>query len=170
MNVAACPVYPLFLEASDAAGPDALLVKECLADVEESIASSYYLAGNVQIAKAELAKLATKATNDNWDGEGGSKISPESLDLAFKLIRSMPRDWLAPDFDLDSDGNVSLDWYGGPSRRLSVGVGKNGKLSYAWMLPNKRGKVEQNYGVAQSEGLFPETVIEVLPKLVQNGG
>jgi hypothetical protein len=165
MNVATCSPCFLFDQAATAFGPDASRIREELSSIESGFGNSVFFAGSAQTASDALWGLAIKAGEDDWDSEGGSKISEGSLELALKLLKKMPRDWPAPDVDLDSDGDVAFEWYAGPGRRLSVSVGKNGKLSYAWMIPNYDGKVERNYGVAESQGVFPETISGVVSRL-----
>jgi hypothetical protein len=154
--------HGLFSQASEARGEDAILVSNALLDVQGEMDRSIFWAGSAQTALAELANLKAKAATDDWDGEGGSRIAPASLSLAVKLLRSMPRGWPAPSVSLDADGEVDFEWFAGPTRRLSLSVGKTGKLSYAWLNSTAEGAIEQNYGVAKSEGSFPETISDVI--------
>jgi len=165
MNADVCPPYALFAQAGNADGPDASRVKRQLDAVAESFSRSVFFTGNAQTAKAELLKLAAEGTKDDWDNAGGAAIGGNSLQLALKLLNRMPRNWPAPSVDLDNDGSVALGWYRGPGRRISVSIGNNGKLVYAWMIRTKDGKIERNYGVAESEGNFPETVSDMVSRL-----
>jgi hypothetical protein len=158
------PPYYLFEQAGEAYGQEARRVKDELEKVENGFEISVFYTGNAQTAIAELNALAARANEDDWDSEGGSKISPTSRCLAVKLLKKMPREWPAPEIDLDSDGDVSLQWHAGPGRRLTVSVGTSGKLSYAWMILNERGGLERNYGVAETEGVFPTTISDVVSK------
>jgi len=167
MNVASDIInpYSLFREISVAAGPDACHVGKVLEGIRDGFENSVFLFGNAQTALAALMKLASETTEDGWDGEDGSKMAEGSLNFAVRLLKEMPREWAVPTVDLDPDGEVSLQWYGGPDSRLSISVGNSGKISYAWILPSENGKLERVHGIAESDGLFPPTISEAISKL-----
>jgi hypothetical protein len=157
--------YASFSPVAQGYGEVAEHIRAKLKDIESVWDESVYFSGNTQISLAALGNLAARADSENWDGENGSAICVESLDLASKLLRHLPRHLSPPEIDLDSDGEVNLRWYWGRGKRLTITVGSNQVLSYAWMTPNVDGELERNYGVAASKGTFPTAVSDFFYKI-----
>jgi hypothetical protein len=53
------------------------------------------------------------------------------------FIQALPTTVPAPEISLDPDGDVAVDWIFGKSLRLSVSVGKRGRLTFASLLGNR---------------------------------
>jgi hypothetical protein len=155
--------YAILDQGTQGVGDDARSVAKALVSVEKSFARSFFFSGNSQTALAELNDLAAKAVVDDWDGEGGKKYSQASYRQTAQMLKKMPWDWPSPEIDLDSDGDFSMHWNGGPARRVTLSIGAD-KLSYAWMNPNPR-CIERNYGVAEANGAFPATISEAISRL-----
>lgn len=78
-----------------------------------------------------LLDVASQASEAGWDGYDARPADPDSLRHTYTLVRRLPQDLPAPEFSVDPDGEISLEWFVGPRRTFSVSVGADGRLSYA---------------------------------------
>lgn len=89
-------------------------------------------------ASGELARWATEASCDNWDGEGAAAMQQSTLRYATRLLWALPSSTPAPDVVVDRDGEVVFDWDRGPGRIFSISVGRDGTLTYAGIFGNAK--------------------------------
>jgi hypothetical protein len=50
------------------------------------------------------------------------------------LLMALPSDIPAPEFDVDNDGDVILDWAGPDSRMFTIAISECGRIHYAARL------------------------------------
>jgi hypothetical protein len=82
----------------------------------------------------ELVEVCAEASAPNWDGYTGSAVVAETCEMAQKVLRALPLGTEMPTVAPDADGFVSLEWYHGPRRTLSISVSPNGELYYAALI------------------------------------
>lgn len=82
---------------------------------------------HLQKSLEELSKLA-----DGWDGEGSKGADPEAIINTQNFLRALPDDVPLPEFCLEPDGSISLDWIRTKRQLLSLSIGKSKRLAYAW--------------------------------------
>ncbi len=107
-----------------------------------------------------LEEALNEAATDNWDGCGAKAYSASSLDVALRLIDSLPTTIPAPEAGVDPDGEISIDWYLDSDRALSISISGNGQLSYAAMF--KDGKT---HGTEYFGDELPKEILEKLRRL-----
>lgn len=85
------------------------------------------------------AMLADECKAADWDGYGAEPLARNALELALKIVGSLPDDVPMPSFAVEPDGCVSLDWMPTRSRTFTLSVGKTARLPYAWVDGTDRG-------------------------------
>lgn len=86
------------------------------------------------VAVDKLVQVYEECKTPNWDGYGACRASAESLLIARQLLRALPLGTATPDFGVDPDGDLTLEWYQSVRRTLSVSVSSSGDLHYAAVL------------------------------------
>lgn len=94
-----------------------------------------------KLAQAALigAMLADECTAADWDGYGAEPLDRNALELALKIVGSLPDDVPMPSFAVEPDACVSLDWMPTRSRTFTLSAGKTDRLPYAWIDGTDRG-------------------------------
>jgi hypothetical protein len=151
-NLMEIPEYAVHTAVSYAESDTAKRVSEKLELVGRHLRETQSFGGVISATLEDLGALKKKAAIDNWDGADGSRMAPRSYATAKLLIESMPHYWPRPEVDLDSDGEVSLEWFF-RTGRLSISVGKRDLLSYAWIRSNERA-----HGVAEFKRTMPRSI------------
>jgi hypothetical protein len=96
-----------------------------------------------------------EALVENWDGHGARPVSPLAAQMAAAFIKLLPTAFPLPEFSVDPDGEVSLDWIRERDWLLSVSIGADGTIAYAG-----------RFGVARQSG--SEVFIDELPPNLLN--
>jgi hypothetical protein len=67
--------------------------------------------------------------------EHGTSIPRNAAFLAAQgLLMALPSDIPAPEFDVDSDGDIVLDWVNCGSKMLTIAISEHGRIHYAARL------------------------------------
>lgn len=82
----------------------------------------------------ELVDMCGEASSPNWDGYSGLAVDAEACEMAQKVLRVLPLGTEMPTVAPDADGFVSLEWYRGPRRTLSISISPEGELYYAALI------------------------------------
>lgn len=118
---------------------------------EQSVA----LFGIKSLALTALSSAAGECSENNWDGYGALPVERRALELAAEIIRSIPDGLPMPEFAIEPDGSVSMDWMPTPRRTFTLSVGKNARIPYAWVDGTDHG-----HGVVRLEdGRIPARLI-----------
>lgn len=88
---------------------------------------------------SSLSTLGGECREPDWDGYGAEPVNLRALQYAEDLIASLPDGIPLPECSIEPDGCVSLDWMPAPHRTLTMSVGENGRLPYAWVDGTDRG-------------------------------
>jgi hypothetical protein len=139
----------------NAVSPDAQVVREQARCVLRAFEQSQALFG----AKAEaISQLMALAGEDKT-------IDPNAVFVAEKFVRALPDAISLPEFSLDPDGAISLDWIQSRTRIFSLSVEANGRLAYAWLDGIDRGHATARFNGRQ----IPERIIEGITSIATNG-
>lgn len=85
----------------------------------------------------QLRHLAQQAAKENWDGYGARPVSVAAYDFARRFALMLSVGIPDPDASIDSDGDISFEWYRGPRRVFSISITGAGTLNYAGLFgPN----------------------------------
>jgi len=103
----------------------------------QHLLDSMSLRSAAETALADLEKLRTDASAEGWDGYGACHIHGDAYYQARIFIQALPTTVPAPEISVDPDGEVAVDWLFGKGLRLSVSIGKRGRLTFASVLGNR---------------------------------
>ena len=83
-------------------------------------------------ALAELEEVVKEHSEEGWDGLAAPVVSKESVTNVKDFLRSLPNDIADPEFAVDpDDGAISLEWYGGYRKIVSVSINHTNRLAFA---------------------------------------
>ena len=108
----------------------------------------------------QLIDAYCEATQSDWDGEGSTPVEPGTLKLAKEFVESLPRKYQTPEIAPEPDGHVSLEWYNGKRRLLSVSVNPDGRLHWAALIGS-----EDPRGSCVFFGEAPKTLLHLLRRV-----
>lgn len=140
---------------------EAAIVRQNATRVVERAEQSVALFGSKCRALTELASVASECSVENWDGYGALPVDRSTLELAAELIRSLPDRLPTPEFAIEPDGSVSMDWLPTPHRTFTLSVGKTARIPYAWVDGTDHG-----HGVVRfSDGRIPARLIGEIQRI-----
>lgn len=92
-------------------------------------------------------------------------LNPIAVATAVEFIRALPDELPLPEFSVEPDGCISLDWIKSRNQVFSLSVGANDRFAYAWMDGTDTG-----HAVARFDGQqVPARVIDGIQSIVKNG-
>jgi len=139
----------------NAVSPEAQAVRAQAASVVKVLQQSQALFGPKAEAISQLMALAA----------GEQIANPISVLLAEQFVRVLPNAIPLPEFSIDPDGSISLDWIKARNQIFSLSVGANSRLAFAWLDGTDKG-----HAVARFDGQrVPERVIEGITSIATNG-
>lgn len=122
-----------------AVSPEAASIRSSAAAVIQSAERSISLFGARAMAISELWEMAAEHAITGWDGERARPVSRVATNRAEALIRSLPGDIPMPEFAPEPDGSISIDWIYSRTRFISLSVGEDDRIPYAWIDGTDRG-------------------------------
>lgn len=80
---------------------------------------------------SELAEVHAETSQSGWDGFNAFPTSRSSYELAGRFARLLDRCLIEPTAGALADGSMTLEWYAGPRRSLSVSFDGDAVLHFA---------------------------------------
>lgn len=130
-----------------------------LDQVRESLQRSVAL-GAESAVRGELADVYLECSEPNWDGYNALPVDPDSFALAKSFLLSLPLGTKAPSAGAHPDGQISLEWYSGPRRSLTISFDPIGELHYAALAGPSR-----TCGTAAFDGEVPQIILELIEQV-----
>jgi hypothetical protein len=144
------------VHGSSAVSPEAEAVSKAASAFVNSIELSQSLFGEKAAAISRLRALANECAKPDWDGNGAEAINSVALYNAELFLKALPERFPLPEFAIEPDGSVSLDWIESRNCVFSLSVGSNNRLAFAWLDGADKG-----HGVARFDGgQVPSRVLE----------
>ena len=112
----------------------ALGIKDEHVQIIDRIQDSYALGFGGKGVFDELNAVCAECSHPNWDGYGGLPVSSHTYDNARSYLESLPLGSPPPSVGAEPDGHITLEWYNGRRRTLSVSISPDGNLHYAAIL------------------------------------
>lgn len=86
-----------------------------------------------RLAKNKLLECVLEAKHANWDGYGAEPLKISSLNSALLFISELKglKRFPEPEFSVDPDGEVALDWIVSRYKMLSISFSTNKRISFA---------------------------------------
>jgi len=118
----------------------------------------------LSVAKAEAASRL-EGLADEHAMEGTITIHPSVVATAKHFLRALPESVAPPEFSVDPDGAISLDWIESRDCLFSLSVGQNDRLSYAWLDGTNKG-----HGVEKFDGQhIPKRILDGITAILNHG-
>lgn len=110
----------------------------------------------------QIHELGGECAEQGWDGNGASAVNKAAVSLSEAFVLALPDGVPIPEFALEPDGSISLDWMQSRNRLFSVSVGASGRLAFAWLDGANRG-----HGTALFDGKrVPPEILEGVKRIV----
>jgi hypothetical protein len=94
--------------------------------------------GNESLLTGELGDVWEECREPDWDGYGALPVTQDALRNAYRFLESLPLGFPRPSLGADATGCITVEWYRGPRRQVSVSVDADGILHYAALIgPNR---------------------------------
>jgi hypothetical protein len=87
--------------------------------------------GAESAVRGELADVYLECSEANWDGYNAFPVDPDSFALAKAFLMALPLGTRTPSAGAHPDGQMSLEWYSGPRRSLTISFDPAGELHFA---------------------------------------
>lgn len=152
--------------ADTAVSAEANALRKSVVQVRTSFERSEALFGAKANAITQLWDLANECSIAGWDGSGASPIDRSAVFNAVALIRAMPDRLPLPEFAVEPDGSISLDWIQSRTRLFSISVSARDRLAFAWYDGS-----DQGHGVAAfNQNIVPQRVVDGINSIIGNIG
>ena len=151
--------------AGSAVSSEAKSVQRSVIAIVETVERSQVLFGDKSEAISAIRALVAECKDVGWDGEAAEPINRVAASLAEDFVRALPHGVPLPEFTPEPDGAISLDWIKSRNRLISVSVGPNNRLAFAWLDGTDRG-----HAVARFYGqTVPERILEGIHAIIGHG-
>jgi hypothetical protein len=87
--------------------------------------------GAESAVQGELSDVYLECNETNWDGYNAFPVDPDSFELAKAFLMALPLGTKTPSAGAHPDGQMSLEWYSGPRRSLTISFDPVSDLHYA---------------------------------------
>jgi hypothetical protein len=128
-----------FAGGSSAVSPEADSARRAVEKVVISAERSEALFGRRAIALAQLRDTVAEHSQFGWDGADANPVDQIAVGRTTSFIRMIPDYFPLPEFSPDPDGAISLDWVSSRGRFLSISIGSEDRLAFAWLDGAERG-------------------------------
>ena len=120
--------------------------------------SSYALFGR----KGEmLSRLHDILDEHNEAGGDSTPVDPVAVRAAEDFILALPDELPMPEFAVEPDGAIELDWMARRGELFSLSIGKENRLAYAWLVG-----MDKAHGVVRFDGTHVPAAISQGIKMV----
>ena len=132
-------------------------------DAANAVERSQALFGSKARVIEDIWCLAHECSRRGWDGYDAEVVSREAIRRAIALVRALPDDVPLPEVGPEPDGTVALEWSRSKHAVLSLSVGVENGLAYAWLDHADRGHAVAVY----EEGRFPHHVLQRIRSIME---
>ncbi|MFA5056382.1 MAG: hypothetical protein WC562_09505 [Dehalococcoidia bacterium] len=106
--------------------------------------------------------IIEECSDNNWNGYNARPVDTKSITQARRFLNNLPLSTPLPDISIDADGEITLEWHGGPHRVLYLSIGANGQINYACIVGATTSK-----GIEFFENEPPATILHNIKKVHQ---
>jgi len=90
--------------------------------------------------KRQIRDIASKAKEENWDGDNAAAVPPSAVQHALQLADLLPADIVDPEVTPTPHGEIDFDWMNADREMLTLGVDANGEVAWAAELNSASGR------------------------------
>jgi hypothetical protein len=113
-------------------------------------------------AKAD-AVSRLKALVDEFKTDETITIHPCAVSTAERFLRALPQGVALPEFSVEPDGSISLDWMESRNRLFSISVGQNDRFACAWLDGTNKGHFVEKFDGQK----IPKRIIDGITAIVK---
>lgn len=119
-----------------------------------------------RLIKSKLLESVLEARTSNWDGYGAEPLKLASLKAALVFISELKslKKFPEPEFSVDPDGEIALDWIQSRYKMFSISFSVNNRVSYAGLFG-----VNKVRGSEYFSNEIPKQVKDCLSRLYKQG-
>ena len=148
---------PLWIASGHALGPEAMALGTMFEEISKYMLESEALGASRRKSIEELGSLANECSSDDWDGHGAQAIKEDALREAERFLFLLPLTFPSPSISCEPDGEIEMEWYGGPRNVVSVSLGQDSMLKYAGIFGR-----DETYGALIFQDEIPVRVLSEL--------
>jgi hypothetical protein len=116
------------------------------------------------VAKANaISRLG--ALVDEYTTGGTVSIPSYAVLMAEGFLRALPDGISLPEFSVEPDGSISMEWIQSRNRIFSVSVGTVNRFAFAWLDGINKGHGVENFDGEQ----IPKRIMDGISSIVNNG-
>jgi len=108
-----------------------------------------------------LTNALTEAAEENREAYIAFLNNTNSLAYAAGFLAHLPADFPFPEISLDNDGDIAIDWDYEPRRIMSISVGKDGTLNFAWLVGYSK-----QHGIETFKNNIPESILTGIQRVL----
>lgn len=103
---------------------------------------------------AKLIELRDRCSEDDWDGDGASPISPLAFDEAVTLLTALPSTFPPPEPLPEPNGSIAFEWYRGRDRVYVLSLSGTKSIEFAGLF----GAGNELHGRVNFESALPKRI------------
>lgn len=116
--------------------------------------------GTVSQVRGELADVFLECMDADWDGHNALPVTYETYQLAERFLLNLPLGIRRPSIGAEPDGHLTLEWYGGVRRSVSVSIEPSGFVHYAALVGPER-----EYGAKVFGDSVPQVILDLIKRV-----
>jgi hypothetical protein len=105
-----------------------------------------------------------KALIDEYTTDATITIHPSSVSTAESFLKTLPGGISLPEFSVEPDGSISMDWIAAPNRVFSISVGAHNRFACAYIDGTNEGHFVENFDGQK----IPKRIIDGITAIVTN--
>jgi hypothetical protein len=109
-----------------------------------------------------IARL--RALVDEYTTDRTITIHPGAVETAKRFLRALPEGVSLPEFSVEPDGFISMDWIAARDRVFSISVGVHNRFACAWIDGTSEGHCVENFDWQT----IPKRIIDGITAIVRN--
>lgn len=109
----------------------------------------------------DIASAYREGAVENWDGYGAKAADENALLYTMLFVEQLlPIMIHKPEFGVDVDGDMSIDWDFGPRKVLTIRVARDGTITYSSIIG-----LSKRYGEEVFIETIPSSILQVIEKI-----
>ena len=116
--------------------------------------------GAESVVRGDLANTYVECSEPNWDGFNALPVSFDSFLLAERFLIALPLGIKRPCAGAEPDGQMTLEWYSGIRRTISISFDPEGKIHYAALMGASKA-----FGTESFVYEIPDTILELIQRV-----
>ncbi len=84
-----------------------------------------------------------------------------ALSIAQRFLLALPRTEVPPELAMDDDGEICFDWKGPSQALLTIALGPDGRLSYAF----RASQFDKDHGTSRFVDAIPKKIVDLVRRV-----